>query len=78
MFYATTCVGLRYGPPADMLSGFSREPGYHRCGLARGLALLSRFAIRGGFACPGYSYALQLAIPSASGCVTSPSPRRSA
>ena len=34
MFYPTTCVGLRYGPSADMLSGFSREPGYHRCHLA--------------------------------------------
>ena len=29
MFYATTCVGLWYGPHMDMLSGFSWEPGYH-------------------------------------------------
>ena len=36
MFYPTTCVGLRYGPSADMLSGFSREPGYHRCLFAPG------------------------------------------
>ena len=30
MFYPTTCVRLRYGPAADMLSGFSWEPDYHR------------------------------------------------
>ena len=31
MFYPTTCVRLRYGPRADVLSGFSWEYGYHRC-----------------------------------------------
>ena len=30
MFYPTTCVRLRYGPAADLLSGFSWEPDYHR------------------------------------------------
>ena len=34
MFYPTTCVGLRYGPHQNMLSGFSWEPGYHRCRIA--------------------------------------------
>ena len=34
MFYPTTCVRLRYGPAADMLSGFSWEYGYHRCRIA--------------------------------------------
>ncbi len=31
MFYPSTCVGLRYGPQMDMLSGFSRKYGYPRC-----------------------------------------------
>ena len=39
MFYPTTCVGLRYGPRRHMLSGFSREPDYHRCHLAPGGAV---------------------------------------
>ena len=77
MFYPTTCVGLGYGSSGDMFSGFSREPAYLRCRLARGLAVLSRFGTRGGFACPSYTYAVQRAIPSARGSVTSPSPRHS-
>ena len=36
MFYATTCVGLRYGPAPDVLSEFSREPDYHRYPIAPG------------------------------------------
>ena len=60
-----------------MLSGFSWEPGYHRCRLARGLAVLSRFATRRVLDSSAYSFAVQRAIPSARGCVTSPSPRRS-
>ena len=36
MFYPTTCVGLRYGPWQDMLSGFSRELDYHRCRIVPG------------------------------------------
>ena len=36
MFYPTTCVRLRYGPAADMLSGFSWEHGYHRCRIVPG------------------------------------------
>ena len=60
-----------------MLSGFSWEPDYHRYPLARGLAVLSCFSIKGGFACPRYTYALQRTIPSVRGCVTSPSPHRS-
>ena len=58
MFYPTTCVGLRYGPLYNMLSGFSREPDYHRCPLARGLAVLSPFITTGGFASPSYNYGL--------------------
>ncbi len=60
-----------------MLSGFSWEHGYHRCQLGRGLAVLSRFIIPGVLYYPGYNYAVQRAIPSARGCVTSPSPHRS-
>ena len=56
MFYPTTCVGLRYGPLCDVLSGFSREHGYHLCRLARGLAVLSRIGTGGGFACLPYTY----------------------
>ena len=61
-----------------MLSGFSWELGYHRCPLGRGLAVLSRFAIPCVLNYTGYNYAVQRAIPSARGCVTSPSPHRSA
>ena len=60
-----------------MLSGFSWELDYHRCPIVRGRSVLSRFSIRGGFACPGYTYAVQRTIPSVRGCVTSPSPHRS-
>ncbi len=77
MFYPTTCVGLGYGPTADMLSGFSWEYGYLRCQVVRGRPVLSRFATGGGFACPWYNYAVQRAIPSARGSVTPPSPHRS-
>ena len=42
MFYPTTCVGLRYGPSADMLSGFSWEHGYHRCRIVPGDAPFCR------------------------------------
>ena len=77
MFYATTCVGLRYGPPQDMLSGFSWEHGYHRCPIVRGLSVLSRFTRGRVLDCAPCSYAVQRAIPSARGCVTSPSPHRS-
>ena len=52
---SSTCVGLRYGPWHDMLSGFSREPDYHRYPIARGLSVLSRFSSKGGFACPPLS-----------------------
>ncbi len=58
MFYPTTCVGLRYGPSQNMLSGFSRELDYHRYPLARGLAVLSRLSTEGGFACPLFTYTL--------------------
>ena len=30
MLYPSTCVGLRYGCPRNVLSGFSREYGYRR------------------------------------------------
>ena len=77
MFYPTTCVGLGYGSVWDMLSGFSREHGYLRCRLARGLGVLSRFGTPPGFAWAAYTFAVQRAIPSARGSVTSPSPHRS-
>ena len=60
-----------------MLSGFSREHGYHRYPLARGLAVLSRFTRRRVLHYAAYSYAVQRTIPSVRGCVTSPSPHRS-
>ena len=47
MFYPTTCVGLRYGPQADVLSGFSREHGYLRCLLAPGGSEYCRLSARG-------------------------------
>ena len=34
MFYPSTCVGLRYGFPMDMLSGFSWEYDYRRYWIA--------------------------------------------
>ena len=58
MFYATTCVGLWYGPHMDMLSGFSWEPDYLHCHLARGLGVLSRFDTPCGFACTASIYAV--------------------
>ncbi len=58
MFYPTTCVGLRYGSAEDMFSGFSRELGYHHCRLVRRLGVLSRFGMKGGFACLSYTYAV--------------------
>ena len=60
-----------------MLSGFSRELGYHRYPIARGRSVLSRFGTSGGFAYRTYTFALQRTIPSVRGCVTSPSPHRS-
>ena len=50
MFYATTCVGLRYGPLQNMLSGFSWKYVSRRCPLARGRAVLSPFTSETGFA----------------------------
>ena len=77
MFYQTTCVGLGYGSVWDMLSGFSREHGYLRCPSSRGIPVLSRLGRAPGFAWEPYTYAVQRAIPSARGSVTSPSPHRS-
>ena len=78
MFYATTCVGLRYGPTADMLSGFSWEHGYHRCQLATYGSLYCRpSASRVDLPALDIPMAFNVR-PSVRGCVTSPSPRRSA
>ena len=77
LVYSTRPPVSVYGTGPEVfitLSGFSREYGYHRCRLARGLAVLSRFTTPGGFASPAYSYTVQRAIPSARGCVTAPSP----
>ncbi len=79
MFYPTTCVGLRYGPRADMPSGFSREHGYHRCRIAPGGAPYCRVsALRADLPARRLPTSLQRTIPSVRGCVTSPSPHRSA
>ena len=61
-----------------MFSGFSWEHGYHRCPIARGRSVLSRLTRSCVLHCTTYSYAVQRAIPSARGCVTSPSPHHSA
>ena len=58
MFYPTTCVGLRYGPLQNMLSGFSWESDYQLYQIARGRSVLSRLSIKGGFACPLSTYAV--------------------
>ena len=60
------------------LRGFSREPAYRRCQLARGLAVLSSSARPAAFDSLPSTYTLQRAIPSARGRFTSPSPRRNA
>ena len=79
MFYPTTCVGLRYGPDTDMLSGFSRELVYHRCRIAPGGAPYCRVsAPRADLPARRLPTSLQRTIPSVRGCVTSPSPHRSA
>ena len=78
MFYATTCVGLWYGPLADMLSGFSWELGYHRCQLAPRGSLYCRHSAR-EVDLPASRLPIAFNVrPSVRGCVTSPSPRRSA
>ena len=61
-----------------MLSGFSREHGYHRYPIARGLSVLSRLTTWRVLHSATYSYPVQRTIPSVRGCVTSPSPHRSA
>ena len=76
MFYATTCVGLRYGPHENVLSGFSWEHGYHRCRLAPGGSPYCRCsAPRVDLPAHGIPTAFNVR-PSVRGCVTSPSPRR--
>ncbi len=78
MFYATTCVGLRYGPGANMLSGFSWERDYHRCQLAPEGSLycrLSAHKVDLPASCLPTAFNVR---PSVRGCVTSPSPHRSA
>ena len=78
MFYATTCVGLWYGQHTDMLSGFSWEHGYHRCQLApRGALYCRRSAQEVDLPASRLPTAFNVR-PSVRGCVTSPSPRRSA
>ena len=76
MFYATTCVGLRYGPHENVLSGFSWEHGYHRCRLApKGSPYCRCSAPRVDLPAHGIPTAFNVR-PSVRGCVTSPSPRR--
>ena len=79
MLYPTTCVGLRYGCRADVLSGFSWEYGYLHYRPAPGGGPYCRASARGpDLPGPLGTYTLQRAIPSARGSVTAPSPRRSA
>ena len=78
MFYPTTCVGLGYWVLHGLsLADFLGSMVTSAVGLPRGLSVLSRFSTPGGFACRAYTYAVQRAIPSARGSVTSPSPHHS-
>ena len=61
----------------DMFSGFSRERVYARCRLSQAIGVLSGSALAVDLPAAIYAYALQPAIPSAGGTVTSPSPRHS-
>ena len=59
MFYPTTCVGLRYGPQQNMLSGFSWEHDYHRCRIVPGNAPFCPVSAPGvDLACPVITYAV--------------------
>ena len=79
MLYPATCVRLRYGCRADMLSGFSREYGYRRYRLPpKGTAYCRASAQGADLPAPLITFALQPPIPSGGGRVTPPSPRRSA
>ena len=78
MFYPSTCVGLRYGPPVDVLSGFSWEYDYPRSRrLPKEEAYCRLSARRVDLPAPLGTYGLQRPIPSGRGGVTAPSPRRS-
>ena len=61
----------------DMFSGFSREHDYAHCRLSQAIGVLSGSALPVDLPAGIYAYALQPAIPSAGGTVTSPSPRHS-
>ena len=61
----------------DMFSGFSREHDYARSRLSQAIGVLSGSALPVDLPAGIYAYALQPAIPSAGGTVTSPSPRHS-
>ena len=53
MFYPTTCVGFGTGGRTIGDSGFSREPGYRRFPIARGLSVLSGSAPAADFPAAG-------------------------
>ena len=78
MLYPTTCVGLRYGFPYDMLSGFSWKHGYLLCQSAPKSEPYCRLSAR-RVDLPALltAYGLQRGFPSPRGSVTAPSPRRS-
>ena len=65
------------GGPDLGLRGFSREPDYRRCRLARRLGVLSGLGSRADLPTRSAPTPLQRAIPSARGRSTSPSPLRS-
>ena len=78
MLYPTTCVGLRYGFPCNMLSGFSREYGYLLCQLPPKGTPYCRASAQGtDLPDPLKTYTLQRGFPAPRGSVTAPSPRRS-
>ena len=65
------------GAAALELSGFSREYGYQLCRFGPGPSAYYQASAQGvDLPAPLGAFALQPAIPSAGGCVTPPSPRR--
>ena len=65
------------GAGALLLSGFSRESGYQLCHIGPGPSAYCQASAQGvDLPAPVCAFTLQPAIPSAGGCVTSPSPHR--
>ena len=76
MLYPTTCVGLRYGYPTGMLSGFSRKQDYRHSRLPpKGMPYFRISAQVVDLPATLITYVLQRAFPSARGSVTTASPQ---